>query len=230
MKHYLFVNFKTYEEGTGHKAVSLSKLLSSLSEEHIEIIPVVQALDIRQVVFESQLKAFAQHCDPIKFGANTGKILPEATKEAGAAGTILNHAENKISNEAIKAAIARCHDLGLEVMVCAETLQRAKEVAEFAPDFIAVEPPELIGGDISVSTARPELISDSVKAIKKINSKIIPITGSGIKTSQDVSKAIELGTMGVFVASGIVCAKDKEYAMRELLSGFPVNPRKEVMP
>ena len=36
--------------------------------------------------------------------------------------------------------------------------------------MIAVEPPELIGGDISVSTAKPEIISDTVEVVKKINS------------------------------------------------------------
>ena len=98
--------------------------------------------------------------------------------------------------------------------------ERAKEVASFNPDFIAVEPPELIGGDISVSSANPELISDSVKAIHKINENIIVITGAGVKTSQDVSKALELGTQGVFVASGIVKADERERTIKELLSGF----------
>ena len=223
MQHYLFVNFKTYEEGTGKNAFALAKLLSTFSSEAAEVIPVVQAADLRATCEVSSLKVFAQHCDAVKFGSNTGKILPEALKAAGAHGTVLNHAENKITNDAISATIARCREVGLKVMVCAETLSRAKEIAGFspAPDFIAVEPPELIGGNVSVSSAKPELISDSVQAVQKINPEIIVITGAGIKNSGDVRKAIELGTHGVFVASGIVCAKDKEYATRELLSGFP---------
>ncbi len=232
MPYYLFVNFKTYEEGTGKKALSLAKLLSSFSAEDVEVIPVVQAPDLQEVAKGSALRVFAQHCDPVIYGSNTGKILPEALRQAGAVGTVLNHAENKINNDAIRATIARCREVGLKAMVCAETLSRAKEIAAFspAPEFIAVEPPELIGGDISVSTAKPELISDSVKAIRKINPKITVITGAGIKNSQDVSKAVELGTMGVFVASGIVCAKDKEYAVRELLSGFPSGKDEGGMP
>ncbi|VVB99940.1 Triosephosphate isomerase [uncultured archaeon] len=232
MKHFLFVNFKTYEEGTGAKAVALSKLLSSFSDGVVEIIPVVQAADLKAVCFASQLRVFAQHCDAVNYGSNTGKILPEALRAAGAHGTVLNHAENKIGNDAIKATLARCREVGLKVMVCAETLRRAKEIAAFspAPDFIAVEPPELIGGDISVSTANPKLISDSVKEIRRINSGIIPITGAGIKSNLDVSKAIELGTMGVFVASGIVCAKDREFAARQLLSGFPKSGSDSVEP
>ncbi|MCR4335773.1 MAG: triose-phosphate isomerase [archaeon] len=220
MKQYLFVNFKTYEESTGTKAVSLAKLLSAEFDGSVEIIPVVQALDLKEITSSASLKVFAQHIDPVFFGSNTGKILPEAVKSAGAFGTVLNHAENKVENDFIKKAVQRCKETGLKIMLCAENLKRAKQLAVFNPDFIAVEPPELIGGDISVSTANPKLISDSVKAIHKINKNIIVITGAGVKNSSDVSKALELGSQGVFVASGIVCAKDKQKALKELISGF----------
>jgi len=230
LSFYLFVNFKTYEQGTGDKAISLAKLLSSFYSGDIEIIPVVQSADLREISLDSQLKVFAQHADPISFGSNTGKILPESLKAAGANGTILNHAENKIPNAQIGQTLKRCKEVGLKVMVCAENLKRAKEIAKFSPDFIAVEPPELIGGNVSVSSAKPELISDSVKEIRKINTKIIVITGAGIKSGDDVAKAIELGTSGVFVASGIVCAKDQEWAIRDLINGFPQLDRKKVEP
>lgn len=232
MAYYLFVNFKTYEEGTGQKALALAKLLSTFSSEAAEIIPVVQALDLRQIAKDSALKIFAQHADPISFGANTGKILPEALKAAGAFGAVLNHAEDKVSNDSIRATLTRCAQAGLKAMVCAENLQRAKEIAAFspAPDFIAIEPPELIGGEVSVSSAKPELISGSVAAIKKINPKIAAITGAGIKNPVDVAKAIELGTKGVFVSSGIVRAKDQEYAARQLLGGFPESEDSGSMP
>ncbi len=220
MPFYFFVNFKTYEQGTGEKAAALSRLLSSFFTGEVEIIPVVQAADIRAITMASQLKVFAQHVDAVKYGSNTGKVLPEAIKSAGAHGTVLNHAEHKISDAVAEAAVKRCREAGLKVMLCAETLERAKALARLAPDFIAVEPPELIGGDISVSTAQPSLISDAVAAIAKINPKIIPITGAGIKNSDDVSKAIELGTKGVFVASGIVTSQDQEHAIRRMLEGF----------
>ncbi|MFH1391262.1 MAG: triose-phosphate isomerase [Candidatus Diapherotrites archaeon] len=220
MKNYLFVNFKTYEEATGNKALALAKIISSQITEEVEIIPVVQALDLKEVASNVSLKVFAQHIDPIYFGSNTGKILPEAVKSAGAVGTVLNHAENKVENDFIEKAVQRCKEVGLTIMLCAETLERAKQLAVFNPDFIAVEPPELIGGDISVSTANPELISNSVKAIHKVNKEIIVITGAGVKNSDDVKKAVELGCQGVFVASGIVCSKNQEASLKELLNGF----------
>ncbi len=232
MALYLFVNFKTYKEATGSRAIALAKLLSSFYSGDVEIIPVVQAVDLREIALGCQLKVFAQHVDAIKFGSNTGKILPEAIKAAGAFGTVLNHAENKLADSVLEATIKRCRETGLKVMVCAENLARAKSVAKFTPDFIAVEPPELIGGNVSVSSANPELISDSVDVIKKISQKTIVITGAGIKEQGDVAKALELGTSGVFVASGIVCADDQEHATRQLLNGFSdyISERKKVEP
>ena len=220
MVEYLFINFKTYEQSTGANATKLAKLMNSFAQKKVEIIPVVQAIDLKEVASNCSLKIFAQHIDPINYGSNTGKILPEAIKQAGAYGTVLNHAENKVSNEFLEKAVKRGKEVGLKIMLCAESIERAKQLAKLNPDLIAVEPPELIGGDISVSTAQPELIEDSVKAIHEINPKIQVITGAGVKNSADVKKAIELGTKGVFVASGIICSKNKKEAIRELLSGF----------
>ena len=165
--------------------------------------------------------AFAQHVDAVGYGSNTGSILPEAVKAAGAKGTVLNHAEHKLSDEILEKSIAMAKEAGLLVMVCAETTARAKSIAAFKikPDFIAIEPPELIGGNISVSTARPQLISDAVKAVHEI-AKIPVITGAGIKNGVDVKKAIELGCKGVFVASGIVKSANKKKAIEDILSGF----------
>ncbi len=220
MVNYLFLNFKTYAEATGSNALVLAKILESLSSNSVELIPVVQATDLMAVSNEVSINVFAQHIDPVNFGSNTGHILPEAVKGSGAFGTVINHAENKRDNDFIKKAVKRCREVGLKVMLCAETKERAEQLAEFSPDFIAVEPPELIGGDISVSTANPELISSSVKAIHKINPKIIVITGAGIKNSTDVKIALSLGTKGVFVASGVIKSNNPKVAVEELLQGY----------
>ncbi len=219
----LFINFKTYEQSTGENAVKLAKAAEEAANEvGALVVLVVQAADLRLVSSSVSLPVFAQHIDPVSFGSNTGKTLPEAVKAAGATGTVLSHAENKQNNEFIEKAMARAREMGFDVMVCAEDLERAKQIAAMnpKPDLIAVEPPELIGGDISVSTAHPELITDSVKAIKEIAPGIEVITGAGIKNQGDVAKAIELGTVGVFVASGIVKAENQKEAIIDLLRGL----------
>ena len=221
MQPILFLNFKLFEEGTGSKAVSLAKLCErAASETNSKIVLVVQPTELSLIASKTRLDVFSQHLDGIDFGSGVGKILPEAVKRAGAKGAIVNHAAFKVSNEHVQKAVARAKQVGLKLMVCAETTERAVEVAVFGPDFIAIEPPELIGGTVSVSTAKPQIISEAVKAIQKVDKKIKVITGAGIKTTDDVRKAIELGTAGVFVSSGIVKAKNQKKALKEILAGF----------
>ncbi len=218
----LFINFKTYEAGTGKNALELAKLADSISKkEGKRIVLVVQACDIRMLAEAVSIDIFAQHIDPVSYGAHTGAILPEAVKQAGAKGTILNHAENKCDNEFLQKAIIRAKEVGLTVMACAESLERAKQIASFnpKPDLLAIEPPELVGTYKAVSTAKPELVESIVEEVGKIAS--IPIiAGAGIKSALDVKKALELGCSGVFVASAIVKAENKEQAILELLSGL----------
>jgi len=90
----------------------------------------------------------------------------------------------------------------------------------FSPNFIAVEPPELIGGDMSVTTADPDIVSGSVETVKDINKNVKVLCGAGVKNGRDVAKSIELGAEGVLLASGIVKAKDKESVIRDLASGL----------
>ncbi|PIU21758.1 MAG: triose-phosphate isomerase [Candidatus Diapherotrites archaeon CG08_land_8_20_14_0_20_34_12] len=222
MEKILFINFKTYEQSTGKNALQLAKIAEAISKKNKKkIVLVVQSVDLKEVAKSVSLDVFAQHVDPVVYGANTGGQLPEALKQAGAKGTILNHAEKKVDDIFLQKAIIRAKEAGLKVMCCAETTERAKKIASFAvtPDLIAVEPPELIGGNISVSEANPRIIEETVKEIHKI-ANIPVVAGAGITSTKDVLKSVELGCIGVFVASSIVKAKDQAKAIEELLSGF----------
>ena len=90
-------------------------------------------------------------------------------------------------------------------------------MAAFAPDFIAVEPPELIGGDVSVTKANPFIIEDTVNSVKDVNKKISVLCGAGVKTGEDVAKALELGADGVLLASGVVKSKDPKATLLDLI-------------
>jgi triosephosphate isomerase len=103
-------------------------------------------------------------------------------------------------------------------IVCAENDDEGYKFAQMGADFVAVEPPDLIGGNVSVSSARPELITAAVAKIGQ--GKVI--IGAGIKTGEDVRIALSLGAAGVLVASGVVKAADQEAALRDLCSGLKV--------
>ncbi|MEE9323815.1 MAG: triose-phosphate isomerase [Candidatus Aenigmarchaeota archaeon] len=219
MKPILLINLKTYEEGTGENALDIAKAADSLAGNDVEIVIAVQPADIRKISDSVKIPVFSQHVDPIVYGSNTGWTLPESVKTAGATGTLLNHSERQTDLETIRKSLARCKDIGLRTVVCAGTPEKAKEVASLKPDYIAIEPPELIGGDISVSKAKPEVITQSIEKVNSVEN--IPVLcGAGVKDKEDVKKAIELGAKGILVASGVAKSENPEEAIKDLLKGF----------
>jgi len=212
----IIINFKAYMSATGSRAVSLAKKCDKVAREtKANIAVAVQASDIFRVSREVSIPVLSQHIDDIEFGSNTGSILAEAVKENGAVGTLINHSEKRIPLEKIKGAVKRAKENGLVVVCCAKDDNEGKKISAFKPDFVAVEPPELIGGNISVSTSKPGLIKNSVK---KIGNNII--VGAGVKTTEDVKKAVELGSVGVLVASGITKSDNPEKTLRDLVKGL----------
>jgi len=217
----IVLNVKTYIEATGNKALEIAILMDKISKEiDVSMVIAVQATDITLVAKKVSIPVFAQHIDPIKPGSHTGWTLAEAVKAAGAVGTLINHSEHRIILADLDTCVTKSKELNLDHIVCSNNVETSKAIAAFSPNFIAVEPPELIGGDISVTTADPDIVSNSVDAVKSINNKVKVLCGAGVKNGKDVAKAIELGADGVLLASGIVKAKDKEKVIRDLSSGL----------
>jgi triosephosphate isomerase len=205
----IIVNFKCYEEGTGENALKLAKICESVSKEYkINIAVAPQFTDINLISKKVNIPILSQHLDPIKPGAFTGHVSALALKQSGAAGTLINHSERKLSLDKISECIKTAKGYGLTTVCCSADVNESKEVAKFTPDFIAYEPPELIGTGVSVSQTKPEVVTQTVDAIKKINPNIKVLCGAGITKGEDVKKALELGTVGVLLASGVVKAKD----------------------
>jgi triosephosphate isomerase len=221
MKPMLLINFKTYEQGTGKNALALARIADLVARKKgANIVLSVQPTDLREVAGAVSIPVYAQHMDPITPGSHTGWILPEAVRDAGARGTLINHSEHNVDRKSISENVRKCRELGLVSVCCAATPKIAREIAAFGPDFIAIEPPELIGGDVSVSKAKPGIISDTVKAVKKVNPKVRVLCGAGVNSAGDVSKALELGAEGVLVASAIVKSGTPEKVILDLISGF----------
>jgi len=217
----IVLNVKTYEEATGPKVLEIARLMEKISKEMNASMAIsVQATDIKSCADYVSIPVFAEHIDPIKPGSHTGWTLPEAIKSAGAVGTLINHSEHRLILADIDICIKRSKELKLDHIVCSNNVETSKAIAAFSPNFIAVEPPELIGGDISVTTADPDIVSNSVRAVKNIDNSVKVLCGAGVKNGNDVSKAIELGADGVLLASGIVKAKDKEKVIRDLAKGL----------
>ena len=222
----IVVNFKTYEEATGDRALALARACGKVAAKTgANIVVAVQAVDIARISKAVSIPVFAQHIDPAKYGSCTGWILPEALIQAGAVGTLINHSERKLTIDEIKARVEKAKQVGLTTIVCSgmktndETIAETKKIAALGPDYIAAEPPELIGGDVSVTT-RPELITAVVAAVAEVNGAVGVLTGAGVKTGEHVRDAIRLGTKGVLLASGVTKAADPKKALLDLAAGL----------
>ena len=212
----IIVNFKTYLESTGRKAVELAEKAEKVSlETKVAIGVAPQYTDIAIVAKRTNIPVFAQHIDPIQPGSHTGHVLAEAVKETGAIGTLINHSERQLKLSDIGAMVKIAREKGLVSVVCANNPAISAAVAALKPDILAIEPPELIGTGIPVSKTKPEVITNTIRLVREINSEVIILCGAGISHGEDVAAALRLGTQGVLVASGVVKAKDPYMVLRE---------------
>ena len=212
----IVVNFKTYTSALASAAERLGKQMASV-QTNARMVAVTSAFDLSSVSSIDGLEVWAQHLDPVGQGSHTGWLEPETAISRGTSGTIINHAEHKVSIEHVRNLMAMLPE-GFPVCACAADVNEARALAELGPTFIAVEPPELIGGDISVTTADPSIVSDTVAAVKEVNPNVRILCGAGVKNGQDVATAIALGAEGVLLASGVTKANDPESVLSDLVS------------
>jgi triosephosphate isomerase len=217
-KNFIVLNLKAYESTYGSRGVHLCQIAKEVSNSYgVRIIVCPNPLILIEAA-QTKAEVFAQHVDANKPGAFTGSITAKMLAEANVKGSLLNHSEKRLNPENIKATIDSLRENELESILCVQDNIEAVKYCVFKPDYIAIEPPELIGTGISVSVARPELITSSISAIKEIDKNIKIICGAGVSTPQDVKKAIELGVDGVLLASAYVNAKDHRRFLESLIA------------
>src|SRR3989441_1430709 len=207
----IVLNFKTHPEILGKKGWELAKRFAAVEDDTgASIVLCPPATDLAHVAKLVHIPVFGQHVDATDAGQATGWIPPEALLEAGAAGTLINHSERKVAWEEMAKSIPRCRELGLEVVACADDVAEAETLAKFSPDYIAIEPPELIGGDVSVTSAKPGVVSGAVERIRAANPNVQVLCGAGGKSRRGGAKAPQLGAVGGLLAAGGVKRKDPE--------------------
>ncbi len=217
----IVLNFKTYDKSGGEYGLHLCKVAEKVSKDlgaSVAVCPPL--LETAKAASSVSIPVFAQASSSRDAGAQTGWVTLDGVKSAGAAGTLVNHSEHRVPLEEIKLVVEKAKAFGLDVVVCAKDVEEAKQIAAFRPTAIAVEPPELIGSGISVSSAKPEVVSDSVTILKAIDPELIVLVGAGVSNGADVAKCVELGAEGVLLASAFVKAKDPEALLREMAHGL----------
>lgn len=202
----------------GQASLDLALEADRLCEEYdVDIIYTPQYVDIRMIADAMRrLLVFAQHMDPLRIGRGIGSVLPEAIKAAGARGVLLNHSEKKMTLSDLRMAISRADEVGLATLVCADNLAEAQAIAQFEPNIILAEPPELIGNKDGAVENR-SYVKEINAAIRKINPNISILHGAGIHGPKDVEDIILLGAEATGCTSGIIKAEDPVRSMREMI-------------
>ena len=217
----IILNFKTYAQVDGDGALSLARVCEEVQKETgASIIICPPMVELSRVAHEVGIPVFAQSVDLWETSARTGHTTLSSVKAAGATGILINHSENRRGMADIEALITACREEGLTTIVCTNNINASRAAAAMGPDFVAMEPPELIGGDISVTTANPGIVRDTVEAVEALTSDVRVLTGAGVKNAGDIRVALELGTVGVLLASGVVKADDPRDVLMKMALGL----------
>lgn len=215
----VILNFKTYLESTGNNALKLAMASEIVAEETgVNIIIAPQSPDIYRLSNEVKIPIFAQHVDAVNPGGHTGSSLIECIKEAGALGCLVNHSEQRMKLADMDVVVKKATEKNMVSVLCTNNIETSAAASTLKPDFVAIEPPELIGSGIPVSKAEPEIVEGTVNIIHDINPKISVLCGAGISTGEDMKAAMDLGAEGVLLASGIIMAEDPKEALLNLVS------------
>ncbi len=209
---FVLVNLKAYP----CDPVAVAEAATSVESDQAEIAIAPQAAHIDRVA-DTGVETWAQHVSPVEHGSHTGSTLAEATSDAGATGTLLNHSENRLKLADIDGSLDVAQRVGLDTCVCANNPEQIGAAAALGPDAVAVEPPELIGTGTPVSKADPDIVRDAVEATKDVDPSVDVYCGAGISTGEDVVAAQELGADGVLLASGVAKADDPAEALESLV-------------
>lgn len=217
----MLVNFKDYLEASGRNAIAVAKLAYHISNKYgieVGVVPSVQNLQyVAKMVWQYEMGGY---CLPVFSQYIDSKFQAKNVKNLGIKGSVLNHADHRLSAEEVGLRTSELKSLGLSSVVCAADAQEARKLACFLPDYIAIEPPELIGTGRSVSIMKPDLIKRALNYVKSIDERIKVVCGGGISDWEGARSAVRIGTDGIFVSKAVVKADDIEAKMTELALGL----------
>jgi triosephosphate isomerase len=212
------VNFKSYVWGIN--AIEFAKKMEKIAKESsVYLCAIPQISDIYRIAKETKVPVFSPHMDNLTPGRGTGRILPEAVKEAGAVGVLLNHEENRLPLNTISETIKRAQEVGLISMVASSSPEEAETIATLGPDVVIAESPDRIGTLKSVGKDR-EFVVQSVKKVKTVDPNIIVICGAGVSSGRDAAELVQLGVEGTGASRAIFEAKDSVGTLTEMVKAL----------
>lgn len=216
------INFKVYPATWGEDALSIAQTISRVQEEtNAQFVLTPQIPDLRRLATETDLTLTAPRMDATEPGRGMGKILPEALAAGGADGVVMNHAEDRDTLADLSWKIERCRTLGMDSVICVDSIEMGQAVTAYDPDAVIYEKPDDIGSDRAITRTHPDRVREFIEMIEQENQRTRVLVGGGITTGRDVERAFELGADASGAASTVSLADDLEETLREIAAGFP---------
>lgn len=216
------VNLKIYPDTWGDHAVAFARTLEQLeAETSARFVLTPQLPDLRLLAAETDVAVTAPFMHATEPGRGMGKILPETLADAGADGVVINHAENRDTLTDLVWKIERCRDLGMDSVVCVDSIEMGRAVAEFDPDSVIYEMPGDISSDRAITQTHPDRVRAFLAMIDEENPRTRVLVGGGISTAEDVRLAFEQGADATGAASAVSLATDPDGLLREIAAAFP---------
>ena len=212
----IFVNLKTYENGTGNKALEFAKNLQKLQEDiDVPVTLLVQATDIRLLATNTTVNIWGQHMDNIVYGKSTGYILPQSLIDAGAKGTILNHAEHKLPITDLSTLINQYKKENFGILVSGTSPEEVTVLDQLEPTFLGYEPQEYIGTKTSVVEAAADIIQS---ILSKVKSPLV--IGAGIHKPEHITEGLNMGVKGFLISSDVLLSLDPVQRLKEYMLAY----------
>jgi len=214
---FFFLNFKNYRQAfEGFPKIYQDLEAIARKYPNVRTLFAPPPFLAGKVADATDVPLWAQHSDPLTLKRGTGFLPAEGGKYLGIKGTFLNHSEHPLDDQDLSKAAELSHNAGLSTLIFADSVETISKIKSLKPNYIAYEPPELIGGDISVTSAKPEIIPEAVEAAEPIPL----LVGAGIRKAEDIEKALQLGSAGAVVSSAVVTADNPAKVLDKLLSSF----------
>ena len=201
----------------GDAVLELAKAADAAAAKYdVDVLFISPYTEIRRISENCpHLIILAPYMDTIRPGRGMADVLPEAVKDAGAQGVVINHCERPMTLSAIKQTIDRANELDMFSFVCADTIAEAKAIAELHPDIINPEPTELIG---SGNASDMSYVMEAIKAVKAIDPNIMVEQAAGITTARQIYDFIMAGSEAAGSASGILKSANPLTLLDEMVS------------
>ena len=201
----------------GEAVLEYAKACDTAAKKYdVDVLFISPYTEIRRIRENCpNLIILAPYMDTLRPGRGMADILPEALKDAGAQGVVINHCERPMTLAAIKKTIDRANELDMFSFVCTDTIEEAKAIAQLRPDVINPEPSDLIG---SGQASDMSYVMDAIKAVKAINPDILVEQAAGITTAQQIYDFIMAGSEAAGSASGILNSDNPFELLDEMIS------------